>query len=624
MHQARSIMTPAFPQHNIKTSQLPEVIKGSADWREFRPLQLPNGITCLLVNDKESKTTACSVSVGVGASADPRGLSGLAHFTEHMCFLGSEAYPEENEFKSYLSAHGGRSNASTSMSQTCYKFDVLAEHAEKVIDIFGNFFVSPLFTQSGTSREVNAVDSENSKNESNDGRRRLQILKALADPSHHYSKFSTGNAITLPAVDGEQAGFVREALLAFHKRHYRPDNMTVVVVGPQSLDVLEEWIVPRFAKIQTRYVDKGQEEMTQEEKLVNDSAEDQPNDSFGSPPVPYNPAFKPEIQGQWPVLLTTKPLQSLRKIFLYFPLPSTREMGDQSPYSLLSHLLGHEGKGSCFAVLQDAELVDTLSVGPRLADSDQSLLQINISLTEKGEEQWREVVATIFEYCRMLEAIVKNAKEGSESDQAVLERTWDEICTIRQLSFHQNSPSDAFSFVPSVANSVRTNGTERCLSLGSLLNETKESIPLDHFSQFLQSIHPENCIIERCSRSAWEEAQQNGEEETADGNIFGFQNEQWYGVQYHLCRIPPSDVLDWKKGGDVTSTKNLHLPTENVFIPRDLSLCADLPEDAMNGPRISKEMDPPLLIVTNEFGMSCMFTHICYTFTTRLVIQTCS
>ena len=147
-------MTPAFPQHNIKTSQLPEVIKGSADWREFRPLQLPNGITCLLVNDKESKTTACSVSVGVGASADPRGLSGLAHFTEHMCFLGSEAYPEENEFKSYLSAHGGRSNASTSMSQTCYKFDVLAEHAEKVIDIFGNFFVSPLFTQSGTSREV--------------------------------------------------------------------------------------------------------------------------------------------------------------------------------------------------------------------------------------------------------------------------------------------------------------------------------------------------------------------------------------------------------------------------------------------------------------------------------------
>ena len=593
-------------QHNIKTSPLPNVIKGSADWREFRPLLLSNGITCLLVNDKESKTTACSVSVGVGASADPRQLSGLAHFTEHMCFLGSEAYPQENEFKSYLSAHGGRSNASTSMSQTCYKFDVLAEHAEKVIDIFANFFVAPLFTQSGTNREVNAVDSENSKNESADGRRRLQILKALADKNHHYSKFSTGNAKTLPAMDDEKAPFVREALLAFHKRHYRPDNMTVVVVGPQSLDVLEEWVVPRFAKIQSRNVDKGPEEMTEAEKLVDDSAGDIPDDSFGSPAVPYNPAFKPEIHGQWPVLLTTNPLQSLRKLYLYFPLPSTRELGDQSPYSLICHLLGHEGKGSCFAVLQDAELVDSLSVGPRLADSDQSLLQIDISLTEKGEEHWRDVVATIFEYCRMLEGIGKNAKEGNENDYAVLERIWDEICTIRKLNFHQNSPNNAYSFAPSVANSVRKNVTEKCLSLGRLLNETKDSIPLDHFFDFLQGIDPENCMIERCSKSAWEESQQMGKKEMGDENIFGFQNEKWYGVKYHLHMIPLPDVKYWKKGGVVTSVEsaNLGLPTENRFVPRDLSLCPDLPEEAKKGPCISKEMEPPRLIITNDFGKS--------------------
>jgi insulysin len=594
----------------MKTSPLPNVIKGSSDWRHFRPLLLSNGITCLLVNDKESKTTACSVSVGVGASADPRKLSGLAHFTEHMCFLGSEAYPEENEFKSYLSAHGGRSNASTSMSQTCYKFDVLADHAEKVIDIFANFFVAPLFTQSGTNREVNAVDSENSKNESNDGRRRLQILKALADQNHHYSKFSTGNAITLPAVDDDKAVFVREALLAFHKCHYRPDNMTVVVVGPQSLDVLEEWIVPRFAKIQARNVEESREEMTEAEQLVHDSAGDMPNDSFGSPAVPHNPAFKPEIHGQWPVLLTTNPLQNLRKLYLYFPLPSTRELGDQSPYSLLCHLLGHEGKGSCFAVLQDAELVDSLSAGPRLTDSDQSLLQINISLTKKGEEHWRDVVATIFEYCRMLEGIGKNAKEGNENDHADLERIWDEICSIRKLNFHQNSPNNAYSFAPSVANSVRMNGTEKCLSLGRMLDETKDSIPLEHFFEFLQGIDPDNCIIERCSKSAWEEMQQMEKEETADESIFGFQNEKWYGVKYHLHLIPSADVKHWKKGGVTTlvDSVNLGLPAKNRFVPRDLSLCSDLPEESKQGPCISKEMEPPRLIVTNDFGKLLILT----------------
>jgi insulysin len=59
-------------------------VKGKADWREYRAFQLENGVTCLVINDKESKTTAMSCCVNVGAAADPRSLSGLAHFCEHM------------------------------------------------------------------------------------------------------------------------------------------------------------------------------------------------------------------------------------------------------------------------------------------------------------------------------------------------------------------------------------------------------------------------------------------------------------------------------------------------------------------------------------------------------------
>ncbi|EED96030.1 predicted protein, partial [Thalassiosira pseudonana CCMP1335] len=210
-----------------------------------------DGITILLANDPQSKHFAASVSVHAGASSDPRSLPGLAHFCEHMCFLGSAAYPQENEYKQYLAQHGGKSNASTSASHTTYQFDVLAEFGEKALDIFGNFFIGPLFTKSGTAREIHAVDSENSKNLVNDGRRRWQVLKSLADEEHHFSKFSTGNAITLPA-SADMAEFVRIALLAFHKRHYRPQNMSVVIVGPQSLDELESWAVPRFGKIPDR------------------------------------------------------------------------------------------------------------------------------------------------------------------------------------------------------------------------------------------------------------------------------------------------------------------------------------------------------------------------------------
>ena len=237
-----TLHTSSDPPHVNAFTPLPDVIKGKADWRDFRCIKLSNGVTVCLVHDKQAKTTAAAATVAAGASADPRELSGLAHFCEHMCFLGSKKFPGENDYKKYLSQHGGRSNASTSMHMTTYKFEILAPRAEKALDMFSQFFVEPLFTSSGTDRELNAVDSENSKNLTADGRRRLQILKTLVAKDHYYSKFSTGNAKTLPT--SSRLEYVREALLAFHRLHYRPDNLTVVVGGPQSLDVLQEWIMP--------------------------------------------------------------------------------------------------------------------------------------------------------------------------------------------------------------------------------------------------------------------------------------------------------------------------------------------------------------------------------------------
>ena len=62
-------------------------------------LLLDNGVALLLARDPQSKHLAASVSVHAGASSDPRSLSGVAHFTGHMCFLGSRVCPEENAYK---------------------------------------------------------------------------------------------------------------------------------------------------------------------------------------------------------------------------------------------------------------------------------------------------------------------------------------------------------------------------------------------------------------------------------------------------------------------------------------------------------------------------------------------
>jgi hypothetical protein len=53
--------------------------------------------------------------VGVGSFSDPPHLQGLSHLLEHMLFMGSDAFPDENEYDAFLSRHGGSSNAYTEL-----------------------------------------------------------------------------------------------------------------------------------------------------------------------------------------------------------------------------------------------------------------------------------------------------------------------------------------------------------------------------------------------------------------------------------------------------------------------------------------------------------------------------
>ena len=64
------------------------------------------------------------MSVCVGGFHEPGTVGGLAHFCEHMLFMGSEKYPDENEFTAFVSKHSGSDNASTDNHVTVYAFDI--------------------------------------------------------------------------------------------------------------------------------------------------------------------------------------------------------------------------------------------------------------------------------------------------------------------------------------------------------------------------------------------------------------------------------------------------------------------------------------------------------------------
>lgn len=71
-----------------------KVIKSISDKRIYRPLSLKNDLECLIISDKDAQKSAAALSVGVGSFMDPMEAQGLAHYLEHMLFMGTAKYPE--------------------------------------------------------------------------------------------------------------------------------------------------------------------------------------------------------------------------------------------------------------------------------------------------------------------------------------------------------------------------------------------------------------------------------------------------------------------------------------------------------------------------------------------------
>ena len=102
----------------------------------------------------------CSFAMNVGSHNDPTHRQGLAHFLEHMIFMGSEKYPEESAFSDLISSNGGYSNAFTEYEYTNYQFQVNYKALQKALDMKAWLFHRPLLKKEAMEREINAVESE--------------------------------------------------------------------------------------------------------------------------------------------------------------------------------------------------------------------------------------------------------------------------------------------------------------------------------------------------------------------------------------------------------------------------------------------------------------------------------
>ncbi|WP_414729201.1 insulinase family protein [Zhongshania aliphaticivorans] len=340
------------------------VAKPPGDQRAYRYTVLENGLKVLLISDAGADKAAASLDVNVGSRQDPENYQGLAHFLEHMLFLGTEKYPEAGSYQAFITAHGGSHNAFTSFEDTNYFFDISADSLEPALDQFAQFFVAPLFNAEYVGREVNAVNSEYRARIKDDRRRELAVFKAQVNPAHPFAKFSVGNLQTLHS-DNETA--LREQLLAFYQRNYSANIMALTVIGRESLDELEAMVRPKFSGVANR------------ERQLDAIIE---------------PLFK---AGDLPRWINIQPVQNRRSLSVNFPVPDAEPHWRSKPLNYIGNILGHEGEGSLLAVLKSKGWADGLSAGESLNYQGGAMFGIEVALTEVGLKHADEIVALIYQ-----------------------------------------------------------------------------------------------------------------------------------------------------------------------------------------------------------------------------------
>ncbi|KAJ2867640.1 metalloprotease [Coemansia aciculifera] len=487
--------------------------KSGNDQRQYRLVRLPNNLTALCVQDADTKVAAASLSVNVGSSANPIELQGLAHFLEHMLFLGTEKYPKEGEYDAYLSKNSGKYNAYTSFIETNYYFHIFNDALEGALDRFAQFFISPLFNADCVDRELKAVDSEYKGNLQSDPRRTYQLVARTANSTHPFSWFPTGNTGSLKGAAEELGLDLREELIKFYHKYYSADIMRLVVVGNHSLDVLSEWVTSKFSAIKSKGITK--------------------------PMINEHPIDK-TVLGK---VVHYKTVCEMYELKLQFALPELKSTYGAKPFAFINALISHREAGSIYSLLSKngwATAISAYSSG--MCDDGFGTYTIDIAATPEGLENYEAIVNIIFGYIKML------VESGPQ------EWYYQELAQISKAKFDFKDKEEAENYARSLSSCGHSQYVppHEILSHGSLFT----GFNADLISKGLRYLNPGNYRLFIGAQ----------EHKAVECKL----EEKHYSILHHVADLPLHMISDVKCSRSVA--KMLHLPGRNKFLPENLSV----------------------------------------------------
>ncbi|MDF1563946.1 MAG: pitrilysin family protein [Deltaproteobacteria bacterium] len=189
---------------------------------------LDNGLTVLLHQNRAAPVVAFQAWVAAGSADETDAEAGLAHVHEHMLFKGT-ARRGVGEIAQAVEAAGGDINAWTSFDETVYHLVLASRHFGVGLDILSDALRHSAFDPEELAREREVILEEMRRAYDMPSRRASRETFGLAFERHPYRR---------PVIGFEEtvSNFSRDDILAFYRKHYRPEQVALLLVGDFELD----------------------------------------------------------------------------------------------------------------------------------------------------------------------------------------------------------------------------------------------------------------------------------------------------------------------------------------------------------------------------------------------------
>ncbi len=189
----------------------------------YRVTELSNGLRVATAEMPQMESVSIGLWVGIGGRYEPKRVSGISHFIEHLLFKGTQRRTAK-QISQTVEGIGGYLNAFTSEENTCYYAKAGHRHLDTLLDVLSDMYLHSLFAASDINKERQVIKEELLMYRDQPDHYVHELLTEIVWPEHPLGRSLTGTPESLDAME-------RATLLGFKQKKYVAANTILAVAG---------------------------------------------------------------------------------------------------------------------------------------------------------------------------------------------------------------------------------------------------------------------------------------------------------------------------------------------------------------------------------------------------------